>query len=79
MHIDKPQSLWENYLWTDGTKLELLSHQLYVHRHKNVAYKENNTVPTVNHGGCSVMFWGFFAASGTGCLVSTCQQVQRAH
>ena len=53
MHIDKPQSFWENVLWTDETKLELFgkSHQLYVHRHKNEAYKEKNTVPTVKHGG----------------------------
>ena len=27
-----------------------------------------NTEPTVKHGGCSEMFWGCFAASGTGCL-----------
>ncbi len=25
-------------------------------------------VPTDKHGGGSKMFWGFFAASGTGCL-----------
>lgn len=68
MHIDKPQSF---FFWTDETKLELFgnSHQLYVHRHTNEAYKENNTT-TVKHGGGSVMFWGCFAASGTGCLES---------
>ena len=68
MHIDEPQS----FLWTDETKLELFgkAHQLYVHRCKNEAYQEKNTVPTVKHGGGSVMFWGCFAASGTGCLES---------
>ena len=25
MHIDKPQGFWENVLWTDETKLELVS------------------------------------------------------
>lgn len=72
LHVDKPQSFWENVLWTDETKMELFAkaHQLYVHRRKNEAYQEKNTVPTVKHGGGSVMFWGCFAASGTGCLES---------
>ncbi|MGH0171244.1 UNVERIFIED_CONTAM: hypothetical protein FKN15_060572 [Acipenser sinensis] len=37
MHIDKPQSFWENVLWTDESLLEVFgkSHQLYVHRRKN--------------------------------------------
>ncbi|KAG2465172.1 TCB1 transposase, partial [Polypterus senegalus] len=72
LHVDKPQRFWENVLWTDETKTELFAkaHQLYVHRWKNEAYQEKNTVPSVKHGGCSVMFWGCFAASGTGCLES---------
>uniref|UniRef100_A0A3B3HVE6 Paired domain-containing protein n=1 Tax=Oryzias latipes TaxID=8090 RepID=A0A3B3HVE6_ORYLA len=50
------------------TKLELFgkAHQLYVRRLNNEAYNEKNTVPTVKHGGGSVLFWGCFAASGTG-------------
>ena len=39
-------------------------------RRKNEAYQENNNVPTVKHGRGSDMFWGCFAASGTGCLES---------
>ena len=78
MHIDKPQSFWQNVLWTDETKLELFgkSHKLYVHRRKNEAYKEKNTVPTVKHGGGLVMFWGCFAASGTGSLESTLETIK---
>lgn len=36
MHIDEPQSFWEDELWTDETKLERFgdSHQLHVHRHR---------------------------------------------
>ncbi|KAG2461018.1 TCB1 transposase, partial [Polypterus senegalus] len=72
LHVEKPQRFWENVLWTDETKIELFAkaHQLYVHRRKNEAYQEKNTVPSVKHGGGSVMFWGCFAASGTGCLES---------
>lgn len=51
------------------TKLELFgkAHLVYVHRCKNEASQEKNTVPTVKGGGGSLMFWGF-AASGTGYL-----------
>ncbi|KAI4882124.1 hypothetical protein NFI96_022594 [Prochilodus magdalenae] len=46
LHVDKPQSFWENVLWTDETKMELFgkAHQLYVHRWKNEAYQEKNTL-----------------------------------
>ena len=72
MHTDEPKSFWENVLWTDETKLELFgkSHQLYVHRRKNEAYKEKNIVPTVKHGVGLVMFWSCFAASDTWCFES---------
>ena len=72
MYLSKPQSFWENVLWTDETKVQLFGKARHstVYRKKNEAYKEKNTVPTVKHGGGSVMFWGCFAASGTGCLDS---------
>ncbi len=69
-YVTKPQSFWENVLWTDETKVELLGkgHHGTVYRKINEAFKEKNTVPTVKHGGGSNMFWGCFAASGTGFL-----------
>ena len=65
-HLNKPKSFWENVLWTDETKLELFgkSHRLCVYRKRNEAFKQKNTLPTVKHGGGSLMFWGCFAASG---------------
>ena len=42
--------------------------QRYIWKKKNEAYVEKNTLPTVKHGGGSLMFWGYFASSGTGNL-----------
>ena len=68
--MDKPQKFWDCVLWTDDTKLELFGpmDQRYVWRRKNKAYDEKNTLPTVKHGGGSIMLWGFFASAGTGKL-----------
>ena len=34
-----------------------------------LAFKANNTIPTVKHGGGSRMFWGCFSAKSVGALV----------
>uniref|UniRef100_A0A8C5M2G2 Transposase n=1 Tax=Leptobrachium leishanense TaxID=445787 RepID=A0A8C5M2G2_9ANUR len=69
-HVDKPQKFWDSVLWTDETKLELFGpmDQRYVRRRKNKACEEKNTLPTVKHGGGSIMLWGCFASAGTGKL-----------
>uniref|UniRef100_A0A8C5WII5 Transposase n=1 Tax=Leptobrachium leishanense TaxID=445787 RepID=A0A8C5WII5_9ANUR len=66
-HVDKPQKFWDSVLWTDETKLELFGpmDQRYVWRRKNKVYEEKNTLPTVKHGGGSIMLWGCFASAGT--------------
>ena len=40
-----------------------------VWRKKGKAYNQKNTLPTVKHGGGSLMFWGSFSANGSGSLV----------
>ncbi len=69
-YVTKPQSFWENILWTYETNVELFGkgHHDTVYRKRSEAFKEKNRVPTVKHGGGSKMFWGCFAASGTGCF-----------
>ena len=37
----------------------------------NTVFDENHPVPTVKHGGGSIMIWGCFAASGAGRLAIT--------
>ncbi|KAF7644157.1 hypothetical protein LDENG_00226770, partial [Lucifuga dentata] len=68
-HLDTPQCYWENVLWTDETKVELLGKntQHYVWRKKGTAYQHEN-IPMEKYGGGSIMIWGCFAASGPGPL-----------
>ncbi len=40
----------------------------YIWRKTNTAFHKKNIIPTVKHGGGSVMVWGCFAASGPGRL-----------
>ena len=42
-------------LWSDATKIECQA--------------KPSTIPTVKHGGGSIMLWGCFSAAGTGRLV----------
>ena len=69
-NLNKPQKFWNTILWSDETKLELFGamDQRYIWRKKNEAYVEKNTLPTVKHGGGSLMFWGCFVSSSTGNL-----------
>lgn len=69
-HLDHPQSFWNNVLWTDESKVELFGRNAsrYIWRKKNTAFEKKNIVPTVKHGGGSVMIRACFAASGPGQL-----------
>ena len=59
---------WANILWTNATKVELFGSCVsrYIWCKTNTAFHKKNIIPTVKHGGGSVMIWGCFAASGPG-------------
>ena len=65
VHLDIPQSYWQNILCTDKTTVELFGRntQNYGWRKKGTAHQHKNLIPNVKNGGGSIMVWGCFAAS----------------
>ena len=51
-------------IWSDETKIELFG--LNVNGH---VWRKPGTIPTVKHGGGSIMLWGCFSVAETGRLV----------
>lgn len=70
-HVGDSKVNWKKVLWSDETKMELFDHQTrrYVWRTPNTAHHHKHTIPTVKHGGGSIMLWGCFSAAGPGRLV----------
>lgn len=69
-NLERSSAFWSNVLWSDETKIELFGHndQRFIWREKGEAYNPKNTIPTVKHGGGSIMLWGCFSANGPGDL-----------
>ncbi len=55
-------------LWSDETKINLFGSDgvKRVWRQPGEEYKDKCVLPTVKHGGGSVMVWGCMSAAGTG-------------
>uniref|UniRef100_A0A8K9UU74 Tc1-like transposase DDE domain-containing protein n=1 Tax=Oncorhynchus mykiss TaxID=8022 RepID=A0A8K9UU74_ONCMY len=64
-------NMWKKVLWSDETKIELFGNNAkhYVWRKSNTAHHTEHTIPTVKHGGGSIMVWAFFSSAGTGKMV----------
>ncbi|KAI4879978.1 hypothetical protein NFI96_008094 [Prochilodus magdalenae] len=62
-YLDDSEESWEKVLWSDG-----LNSTRRVWKTKKDEYPPKNTIPTVKHGGGSIMLWGCLSAHGTGRL-----------
>ncbi len=67
-HADKDEDYWDSILWSDETKINVFGTDGFktVWRRKGEEYKEKCMVPTVKHGGGSVLMWGCMSAAGVG-------------
>jgi len=52
-------SMWQKVLCSDETKMELFGQNAkhYVWHKPNTAHHPKITIPTMKHGGGSIMFW----------------------
>ncbi len=59
---------WNHVLWSDATKINFFGSDgvKRVWRQPGEEYKDKCVLPTVMHGGGSVMVWGYISAAGTG-------------
>ena len=60
-HANWTISQWKTVVWSDESKFELFGNKrrIFVHRHQNEHYILQCIVPTVKHGGGSIMVWLF--------------------
>lgn len=70
-HINWTTKDWSKILWSDESKFNLFSSDgiRFVRRPKNKRNDVRYMVPTVKHGGGSVMVWGCFSRDCVGPLV----------
>ncbi len=66
----KDMDLRNHVLWSNETKINLFGSDgvKRVWRQQGEEYKDMCVLPTVKHGGGSVMVWGCMSAAGTGKL-----------
>ncbi len=67
-NLAKNMNYWNLVLWSDESKVNLFDSDGFQHvwRRPGEEYQENCVLPTVKHGGGSIMVWCCMATAGTG-------------
>ena len=67
-HVKDSESTRQNILWSDETKMKLfgLNEKRNVWTKPGTAHYPPNSIPTVKHGGGSIMIWDDFQWRGLG-------------
>ncbi len=67
-NLSKSMDYWNHVLWSDESKVNLFDSDGVQHmwRRPGEEYHENCALPTVKHGGGSIMVWGCMTTAGTG-------------
>lgn len=70
LHENWTVSDWEKVLWSDESKFDLFGtkRRIYVRRQPGERFRNECLVPTVKHGGGSILVWGCFAGGKVGNL-----------
>ena len=63
-HLKHSQTMRNKILWSDETKIEHFGLTA-----KRPVWRKTSTIPTVKHGGGSIMLCGCISTAGTGRLV----------
>ncbi len=70
LHRNQDQDFWKRVVFTDESNFNLFGcdGKQRVWRKRNEELNPRNLLPTIKHGGGSVMVWGSMSASGVGNL-----------
>lgn len=81
LHQHWTEEDWSKVLWSDESKFEVFGskRRIFVRRSKTEKMLPACVVPTVKHGGGSVMVWGCFSLAGTGDLVKIDGIMKKEH
>ncbi|CAF1068423.1 unnamed protein product [Rotaria magnacalcarata] len=66
--LEKPLGFWETVVWSDQSKFNLFGSdgKVMAWRTPKEEFEPKCTIPTIKHGGGSVMVWGCFTKIGMG-------------